>query len=59
MTGEVRGIGAQGGLKCEEERAPMKVGEFETAAAGKDGFSDVRLGELDAQDVVYSPKACI
>lgn len=35
----------------------MEVGEFEVVAAGEDGFGDVGFGDLDAQIVVYGPKA--
>ena len=48
MPGEVGGVGAEGSLGREGERAVVEVGEFEVAAAGEDGFGDVRLCDLDA-----------
>ena len=49
------GVGAQGGLGSEGERAAVEIGEFEMGAAGEDGFGDVGLGDLDAQVVVDGP----
>jgi len=57
VPGEVGGVGAEGGLGREEERAAVEVGEFEVGAAGEDGFGDVGLGDLDAQVVVDGPEA--
>ena len=59
MPGEVGGVGAEGGLRCEGERAVVEIGEREVAAAGEDGFGDVGFGDLDAPIVVYGPKAGI
>ncbi len=59
VPGEVGGVGAKGGLGIERERAAVEVAEFEVGAAGKDGFGDVGLGDLDAQVVVDGPEACI
>ena len=53
------GVGAERGLGREGERAVVEIGEREVAAAGEDGFGDVELGDLDAQIVVYGPKAGI
>ena len=41
VPGEVGGVGAEGGLGIERERAAVEVGEFEVGATGKDGFGDV------------------
>ena len=57
MPGDVDGVGAEGDLGCEGERAAVEVGELEVGAAGKDGFGDVGLGDLDAQVVVDGPEA--
>ena len=57
MPGEMGGVGAEGGLGCEGERAAVEVGEFEMGAAGEDGFGDVGLGDLDAQVVVDGPES--
>ena len=57
MPGEVLGVGAEGGLGCEGERAAVEVGEFEMGAAREDGFGDIGLGDLDAQVVVDGPEA--
>ena len=57
VPGEVGGVGAQGGLGREGERAVVEVGEFEVGAAGDDGFGDVGAGDLDAQIVVDGPDA--
>ena len=35
------GVGAEGGLGREEERASVEVGEFEVRSAGEDGLGDV------------------
>ncbi len=59
VPGEVGGVGAEGGLGREGERAAVEVGEFEVGAAGEDGFGDVGLGDLDAQVVVDGPGACV
>ena len=59
VPGEVLGVGAEGGLGREGERAAVEVGEFEVGAAGEDGFGDVGLSDLDAQIVVDGPEACI
>ena len=59
VPSEVGGVGAEGGLGREGERAAVEVGEFEVAAAGEDGFGDVGLGDLDAQVVVDGPESCI
>ena len=55
VPGEVGGGGAEGGLGREGERAVVEVGEFEVRATGEDRFSDVGLGDLDAQVVVDGP----
>ena len=52
MPSEVGGVGAEGSLRREGERAAVEVGEFEVGAAGEGGFRDVGLGYLDAQVVV-------
>ena len=52
MPSEVGGVGAEGSLGREGERAAVEVGEFEVGAAGEGGFRDVGLGYLDAQVVV-------
>ena len=57
MPGEVGGVGAEGGLGSEGERATVEVGELEVRASGEDGFGDVGLGDLDAQVVVDGPEA--
>jgi hypothetical protein len=59
VPGEVGGVGAEGGLGIERERAAVEVGEFEVGAAEEDGFGDIGLGDLDAQVVVDGPEACI
>ena len=59
VPGEVGGVGAEGGLGCEGERAAVEVGEFEVGATGEDGFGDIGLGDLDAQVVVDGPEASI
>ena len=59
VPGEADGVGAEGGLGIERERAAVEVGEFEVGAAGEDGFGDVGLGDLDAQVVVDGPEACV
>ena len=59
MPGEVGGVGAQGCLGREEERAAVKVGKPEVTAAGEDGFGDIGHCNLDAQVVVDGPQACI
>ena len=59
MPCEVGGIGAEGGLGSEGERAAVKVGEFEVRSAGEDGFGDVGLSDLDAQIVVDGPETGI
>ena len=58
MPGEVGGVGAEGGLRREGERAVVEVGEFEVGAAGEDRFGDVGLGDLDAEVIVDGPEAC-
>jgi hypothetical protein len=57
VPGEVGGIGAEGGLGCEGERAAVQVGEFEVRATGKDGFGDVGMGDADAEVVIDGPEA--
>ena len=57
MPGEVRRVGAEGGLRGEGERAAVEVGEFEVGAAEEDGFGDVGLGDADAEVVVHGPEA--
>ena len=52
VPGEVGGVGAEGGLGREGERAAVEVGELEVATAGEDRFHDVGLGDLDAPIVV-------
>ena len=52
MPGKVGGVGAEGGLGREGERAVVEIGERKVAAAGEDRFGDVGLGDLDAQVVV-------
>ena len=52
MPGEVLGVGAEGGLGCEGERAVVEVGEFEVGATGEDRFCDVGFGDLDAEVVM-------
>ena len=59
VPGEVGGVGAEGGLGREGERAAVEVGEFEVGAAGEDGFGNVGLGDLDAQVIVDGPEACV
>ena len=59
MPGEVGGVGAEGGLGCEGERAVVEVGEFKVVAAGEDRFGDVGFGDLDAQVVVDGPAYCV
>ena len=59
VPGEVGGVGAEGGLGSEGERAAVEVGEFEMGAALEDGFGDVGLGDLNAQVVVDGPESCI
>jgi hypothetical protein len=59
VPGEVGGVGAEGSLGIERERAAVEVGEFEVGAAGEDGFGDVGLGDLDAKVVVDGPEACV
>lgn len=53
------GVGAEGGLGRETERAAVEVGEFEVGAAGEDGFGDVGLGDLDPQVVIDGPEAWV
>ena len=55
MPGEVGGIGAEGGLRREGERAAVEVGELEVATPGQDGFDEVGLGDADAEVVVGGP----
>ena len=57
VPGEVGGVGAEGGLGIERERAVVEIGERKVAAAGEDGFGDVGFGDLDAQIVVDGPEA--
>ena len=59
VPGEVLGVGAEGGLGREGERAAVEVGEFEMGAAGEDGFGDVGFGDLDAQVLVDGPETGI
>ena len=59
MPGEVLGVGAEGGLRREGERAAVEVGELEVATAGEDRFGDVGFGDLDPQVVVDRPEACV
>ena len=59
VPGEVGGVRAERGLGREGERAVVEIGERKVAAAGEDGFGDVGFGDLDAQIVVYGPKAGI
>ena len=40
------GVGADGGLGREGERAAMEIGEFEVRAAREDGFGDVGFENL-------------
>ncbi len=55
MPSEVRGVGAESGLRREGERAAVKVGKFEVRAARDDGFGDVGLGHADAEVVIDGP----
>ncbi len=57
MPSEVRGVGAESGLRREGERAAVKVGKFEVRAARDDGFGDVGLGHADAEVVIDGPEA--
>ena len=50
-------VGAEGGLGVEGEGAAVEVGEFEVGSAGKDGFGDVGLGDVDAQAIVDGPES--
>jgi len=59
VPGEVDGVGAEGGLGREGQRASVEVGEFEVGAAGEDGFGDVGLGDLDAKVVVDRPETSV
>ena len=59
VPGEVGGVGAEGGLGREGERAAVEVGEFEVGSAGEDGFGDVGLGDLDAEVVIDGPETCV
>ena len=59
VPGEVGGVGAEGSLRREEERAAVEVGELEVGAAGEDRFGDVGFGDLDAEVVVDGPEACV
>ena len=56
---EVGGVGAEGGLGCEGERAIVEIGELEVLATGKDGLGDVGLSHADAEVVIDGPEACI
>jgi len=59
VPGEVGGVGAQGGLGRERELLVVKVGQFEVAAAGKDGFGYVGKGHADAEVIIDGPEACV
>ena len=59
VPGEVGGVGAEGGLGREGERAFVEVGEFEVGAAGEDGFDEIGLGDADAEVIVDGPEACV
>ena len=55
VPGEVGGVGTESSLGREGERAVVEIREFEVAAAGKDGFDEVGLGDADTEVVVDGP----
>lgn len=57
MPFDAGGIGAEGGLGRERERAVVEVGELKMTAAGQNGLGDVGLGDPDAEVVVDGPEA--
>ena len=59
MPCEMLGVGAEGGLGCERELLVVKFGQFEVAAAGKDGFGYIGKGHADAEVIIDGPEACV